>query len=114
MTQSSEAQANLRRAEEINVATSMAWIIGSYLICWTPCTAYILFVIIYGADSLEYKSIASKLTGIVALMANHLSASIIPFIYAWRMKEVRSAIKRLFRCSQSVETSETTLSSLKT
>lgn len=100
--------ASQRRAGEIKVATSMALIIGSYLICWAPITAYFLFFIINGNESLKIGSSARRITGMAAVMTTHFSSTISPFIYAWRMEEVRSAIKRLFRCSQPIENTETT------
>lgn len=100
----------LHRDDELRVATTMSLVIGSFLISWMPISFFFIFIVIYGNTSIEVESNARRHLRMAAIMMTHFNSAIDVFIYAYRMKEVRDALKSLFRFSRPNVNSEVTSS----
>lgn len=74
-------------------------ILGTYLICWMPAVLFLAITCIDGCPFPLYE-IPKKTAVVISFISNSLvvmKAIVDPFIYSFRMKEVRIAIRRLFR-----------------
>lgn len=83
---------------EIKFAKTMLLIIGSVLICWTPLGIYCI-VEKYIPDPTDPHDQAVR--GIIVNLcycAVHFNFAIDPIIYAYRVKDIREAVHKLFRC----------------
>lgn len=90
-----------KQREEIRMTNTMSLIIGSFLLCWTPFVAYFLLVVITGDRNIFQDSIYGKLFRVFAVCLSHMNPVVDPLLYAYRMKEVRDGIKKIFKCQKS-------------
>lgn len=94
-----------RQRDEIPITKTMTLIIGSFIVCWMPIT--IMFLVVGLTNNPQYSwnsyNIESKFTDyypyIFCAAATFLSSAINPLIYAFRMKDIRDAVKNLFKCN---------------
>lgn len=82
---------------EIRAAKTMLLVIGSFIICWIPLFINYLVKLTSKGDqvshTVEEKS-NYKFIEFFCYCAVHYNSAIDPIIYAYRIKDVQSAIKR--------------------
>lgn len=95
-----ESQQSQRHEAEIQMTKTMWLIIISYLVCWMPVTVSFITVAITRKRHFffEYNELFGMVFHIVAVIATHLNSVIDSVIYAYRIKEVRDEIKKMFQC----------------
>lgn len=85
---------------EVRVAKTFALIIGSFIIFWTPLTI-MGTIVAFKRDSHYFDNDESaRIWFMFAACAAHFNSAIDPVIYAYRIKDVRVIIKRLFKCGR--------------
>jgi len=96
----------IRHQNEINMAKTSMIVIFSYFICWLPFTVLItsgLFsneaeVFLRSTFSNFGLSTAKLLAYVPGALLPSLNSVIDPFIYAYRLQEVRKAMRKFFCC----------------
>lgn len=87
---------------EIKAAKTMLLVIGTFIIFWIPLMINFSFKLIVNYTSftsvIENDEVLSHLVDFLCYSAIHLSPAMNPLIYAFRMKDVRDAVKKLFSC----------------
>lgn len=79
-------------------------VVVSFMICWLPMT--IGYFIIAVQENRDFHRKALSITVIIT----HLNSAIDPIIYAYRIKDVRNTLKKIFGLKNSSEnTIKTTL-----
>lgn len=88
--ESAEGESNLTAFRaETRSATTLVMIVMSFLLCWTPvCVSY--FVIALTGDRSADQNILNIYTIVL-----HLNATLDPIIYAFRVKDIQKAFRRL-------------------
>jgi hypothetical protein len=103
----------LKTRREIKIAKTLSLIVGTFLLLWSP--AMLLYLVMALTKNREippiFFSILKRLI--------ELNAAVDPFIYAYRTRNIREALKRLFACNKlresvSDESNPNTASSRKT
>lgn len=89
----------LTNQKEVKVAKTMLLVIGSFILCWIPFAICVVIKTV-GNDS---NSSFAKVVETFCLCATHWNASIDPVIYAYRIKDIREAIKNTLRCATKKE-----------
>lgn len=92
----SNSESMLNHEEEIKVAKTISIVVGSFLFCWFPITINLLGISISRDRNFFYDSIGRNFN-LCTICCTHLNSAIDPIIYAFRMKEVRKAVKNLIR-----------------
>lgn len=82
----------LQVRHEIKIAKTLSLIVGTFLVLWTPAISLFLVMSITKNREipLNYFMILERLI--------ELNAAIDPFIYAYRTRNIREALERLFTC----------------
>lgn len=85
--------------KEIRIAKTFALIIGTLIVCWTPLT--ILFMIVYSTKDRHFFYDNAWLYAFFnfSFTAPLVNSAINPFIYAYRIKDVRESLKNMFKCT---------------
>lgn len=86
---------NDSRTTEIRLAKTCGWIIGTYIVCWVCMTINYFVVGITEDDEYFLQSIPLFIFYVLAIWAAHVNSAINPFIYAYKIKDVRDALKEL-------------------
>lgn len=76
-----------------SVTKTLSMIVGSFLICWMP----MIFCLLFAKN--HDKKLNEKLWMLIKMLP-HFNSAIDPIIYAYRIKDVRDAVKALFRCGK--------------
>lgn len=90
-----EAQQTRNKMDKIEkrLTITHSWIIGSFIVCWTPFVVVFVIICITGdTHFFEQELLPVKL---VAMVSANLNSAINPFIYAYRVREVRDTMKRV-------------------
>lgn len=85
-------------ARETRATYTMLLIIGSFLICWIPLAANFITKLIAGKNGASGSTADGKLVDFFCYCAVHFNSAIDPLIYAYRIRDVRMAIRRSFGC----------------
>lgn len=106
----------IKQRNEIRAANTLAMIVGTFIVLWMPGIINLFIMAItqnrnFPLGLLEFSTILV-----------HLNSAIDPLIYAYRMRNIREALNKLFKCGKrsakihSVTSSERRIfrSSLKT
>lgn len=92
-------------SHEVRAAKTMFYVVGSYFLCWAPLT--ILSVIKWFSKEPIITSDATRaVVGNFCTCAVHFHAAINPIIYAFRIRDVRNAIRRTFGFSEEDATGQ--------
>lgn len=78
---------------EIRTTTNISLIMLIFLITWIPVH------IIYGIAAFSDKTIVSKNVMAILVLIAHSNVIFHPFVYTFRMKDIRTAVFNLFRDS---------------
>lgn len=82
---------------EIKSAITLAMIVGTFIILWTPGITSLCVIAI--TQSRYYNLHVLELSAMLV----HLNSAIDPLIYAYRMRHIREALHKLFKCKSSEE-----------
>jgi hypothetical protein len=83
--------------KEVRATKTMFIVIGTFSLCWLPLAIYfVLKSTVTGPNYSEF----SIFIDAFCFCATHYNSAIDPIIYAYRMKNIRNAIKRTLRCGQ--------------
>lgn len=83
----------------------MSLVVICYLICWIPITVNFIAVAVTQNRRFfhDYHPLFGFIFHTLTLIATHLNTAIDPLIYAYRIKEVREGIKKMFKYLQRVD-----------
>lgn len=87
-----------RKSAEVRIAYTFALVLGVYVICWTPFT--VNFLIIAYQEDFDYfqKNRILNFYNMMSICLSHFNSAANPFIYAYRIKDVREfVVKRIFK-----------------
>jgi 7 transmembrane receptor (rhodopsin family) len=85
------------RASDIRFTNTIAMTVGAFILCWGPFL-FALLVVSYTEDIFFFYKSEFRLTFYVfAICFAHLNSAVNPFIYAYRMKNVREKMKCVIR-----------------
>ncbi|CRL01067.1 CLUMA_CG014327, isoform A [Clunio marinus] len=99
----------IKHKYEIRAAKTLAMIVGTFILLWTPGMVGFLFFAISKNREIQEDILE------IAKSLVHLNSAIDPLIYAYRMKNIRDALKVLFKfCRNDDLTNITTLNDRKT
>jgi hypothetical protein len=87
----SSASELLKHKREVRAAKTLAMIVGTFLIAWMPGVISVLIVAIT-----KDRNFSKGMIELSAVLV-HLNTAADPLIYAYRMKSIRRAMKRVFR-----------------
>jgi adenosine receptor A2b len=87
----SNATELLKQRKEVRAAKTLAMIVGTFLIAWMPAVLEVIIV------SLTEDRQHSNGLVVMSAVLLHLNTAADPLIYAYRMKNIREAIKRVFQ-----------------
>lgn len=78
------------------MAKTFAMIIGGYIICWAPIT--IMFIVMTITENLQFfqNNWILGFFQMFTICIAHFSPAVNPFIYAYRIKDVRDTVKQVF------------------
>lgn len=84
----------LKQKNEFKAAQTLAMIVGTFIVLWMPGIISLFIMAItknrdFHIDILEFSTILV-----------HLNSAIDPLIYAYRMHNIREALKRFFKCQR--------------
>lgn len=93
-TINNNTEASKSSEKEARAAKTLSMVVGSFLVLWVPMTiSYFAFAVIrdrkFNEEVLD-----------ICMILSHFNSAIDPLIYAYRIKDVREALKGLFRCSR--------------
>ena len=73
-------------------------IVGGHIVCWAPMQ--VAFVtILFTRDAAYFSQVwYMEMMFYAAISGVHISSAMNPFIYAYRMKSIRDAIKKTLSC----------------
>lgn len=78
--------------KEAKTAKTLSLIVLSFIICWLPMTiSFFLF------SALRDREFSEEILSF-AIILSHCNSAIDPIIYAYRIKDVREALKNFLRC----------------
>lgn len=95
----------IMRRKEIRAANTLAMIVGTFIVLWFPGMMSLFIIAI--TKNRDFPLDILQLTTILV----HLNSAIDPIIYAYRMKNIRAALNKLFRCCTRSENSSNNSSS---
>ena len=87
-----------KQRQEIRAAKTLAMIVTTFIVAWSP-TAIFCFVIGLTEDRRALHDGFLMASGIML----HMNSAIDPLIYAYRMNNVRKALKNLFKCGKTTD-----------
>ncbi|CRL00423.1 CLUMA_CG013689, isoform A [Clunio marinus] len=87
----------MKQKQEIRAAHTLAMVVGTFIVLWSP-GIICLFIISFTKNRELHIDILEFSTILV-----HCNAAIDPLIYAYRMKNIREALNRLFVCLRKKE-----------
>lgn len=93
---------NSKRRKEIKVAKTFALIIGTSIICWVPITIFNFAIAITNDRNFFGDEQMLHAYDALAISAAHFNSAINPIIYAYRMRDVRITVKKIFSCHRSI------------
>lgn len=82
---------NRPKTTEVRMAHTFALIIGSYILFWTPVTVNFLIVALTENGNFFQSHWILQLYFNLSVCAAHFNSALNPFIYAYRIKDVREA-----------------------
>lgn len=82
----------MKQNYEIQAAHTLAMIVGTFIVLWTPGIACIFWMSV--SRNRDFPLDLIQFTTILV----HLNAAIDPIIYAYRMNNIREAMKTFFSC----------------
>lgn len=85
--------------KEVRVAKTMLMVIGTFILCWIPFATCVIMKTMGNDAIVRYEKVIETF----CLCATHWNAAIDPVIYAYRIKDIRDAIKNTFRCAAKKE-----------
>lgn len=85
---------------------TLAMIVGTFIVLWMPGITCLLFISVTGSRD------SRGVLEITAIFV-HLNAAIDPLIYAYRMGNIRAALKRVFNCERKTTNRTKSLSSIR-
>jgi hypothetical protein len=95
-----EVSSCISRETEARMAKTFALIIGALMLCWAPQLT-IYFVVGHTKDDKYFqKTTLLRLFHVIAILTAQVNSAINPFIYAYRIKAVRDAIKETIGIKQ--------------
>ena len=94
-----------KQRQEIRAANTLAMIVGTFIVAWSP-TVIICFVI----SITENRSVHHGFLMVGGMMV-HMNSAIDPLIYAYRMNNVRKALKNFFKCGKTTDSAQNSSSS---
>lgn len=87
----------MKQRNEIRAANTLAMIVGTFIILWTP--GIISLFVMALTENREFPLDILELSTILV----HFNASLDPLIYAYRMRNIREALKKIFKCGKRSE-----------
>lgn len=88
---------------DIRMANTIAMIIGAYMVCWAPLIV-VFFTVAYTEDIMFFQANDLLRTYyIFAICFAHFNSGVNPFIYAFRLRNVREAMKKVLRVKTANE-----------
>lgn len=78
-----------KHKQEVKSAVTLAMIVGTFIVLWMPGITCLLFISVTGSQD-------SRGVLEITAMFVHANAAIDPLIYAYRMRNIRVALKRVF------------------
>lgn len=95
----------IAKANEIRMAVTYSFIVGSYIVCWAPLVG--IFTFIFWTGNINHFQGTWNMQAIqyFTLCTSHFNPAINPFIYAYRIRDVRDTMKRFLRIKTSNEPS---------
>lgn len=86
-----------KQRNEIRAANTLAMIVGTFIVLWMPGIISLFVMAItknrdFPLDILELSTIMV-----------HFNAAVDPLIYAFRMRNIREALKKFFKCGKRGE-----------
>lgn len=92
-----QIKANNASRNEIRMAKTFAWIVATYIICYAPLT--LNFLIVASTENVKVFQThwLLRLFHVFSICIAHFNSVLNPFIYAYRIKDVREAMKDVFR-----------------
>lgn len=97
--ESTNSSQYITKPNEIRAANTMLLVIASFMMCWVPLTIKLAKSFkpsLFNNASDEEEDMLGKIISYFGYCAIH--SAIDPIIYAYRIKDVRDAIKKTFRC----------------
>lgn len=79
---------------EIQAAKTLSMAVSSFLICWLPVTLAFFDLAIE-----EDRSINEKIWNL-CIIVSHFHSGLYPLIYAYRIRDVRNALKSVLTCGR--------------
>lgn len=86
-----------RKSTEIKIAQTFALVVGTYVICWAPMTINFFIVAFKGDPELFQKDPILQFYNKISMCAAHFSSAVNPFIYAYRVKDIRDTFKEVLQ-----------------
>lgn len=82
----------MKNRKEINAANTLAMIVGTFIVLWMPAIIVIFIIAVTGNRDFPF-----DILGLVSVLV-HVNPAVDPIIYAYRMKNVREAFRKVFGC----------------
>lgn len=95
----------MKQRMEVRAATTLAWIVGTFIVLWTPGMLCLLVIAL--TENRDFPMDVLQLSTILV----HVNAAIDPIIYAYRMNNIREALNKLFKCCKRTVNVQNSLSS---
>ena len=70
---------------------TVSWVVGSIFICYFPLLVHLIYVTFKGNTVYDLYVVSTYLTTLV-----FLNSSLNPFVYCWRNRTIRMAVKKVF------------------
>lgn len=87
----------MKQRNEIRAANTLAMIVGTFIVLWMPGIISLFIMALTG--NREFPLDILELSTILV----HFNASLDPLIYAYRMRNIREALKKIFKCGKRGE-----------
>lgn len=87
---------NYNHKKEVKAAITLAMIVFTFIILWMPGMICLLIIAVNKTKNINFNILE------IATMLVHLNAAIDPLIYAYRMRNIREAMKMLLRCNAEI------------
>lgn len=85
----------LRPSPEVRIAHTFAWVVGAYVICYGPVTINLLLLVLTQDLQFFGRHWLMQDYYMMAVCLSNFNSAINPFIYAYRVKDVRDTLKEV-------------------
>lgn len=94
---------------QLRITKTFGMIVGGHIVCWLPVQVA-FFAIAFTGDAEYFTQVwYMEMMFFAAISGAHINSATNPFIYAYRIKGIRDAIKKTLSCFCMTDSSESIL-----